>query len=323
MSDFAALLGQLDDSAKRAPREQGSENRRKRPRLGRDEVRKNDEPLPTDARELKIKLSFLCIGAQKAGTTWLHEMLHRIPELGLPSQKELHFWDWHRRKGLRWYSEQFPSYDANDGSIAYGEITPCYMTLPDRDVREIQKLFPKVRILFLARDLVDRAWSALTMELKNSVRGWEPGQFHGREDSMDPQTCNRIEQEADPERQTDSYFMERLKHSTHTKRSDYAGAVRKWLKHFPREQILILSYKDVGDDPKGLLTRVLAHLQVSNERDNPVPIEELKKRFNAGKAKPMRPSLRKKMESYLRPYAKAFNELLRELGYNWTLDEYD
>jgi hypothetical protein len=323
MSDFAALLSQLDQSAKRAPREQGSENRGKRPRRVRDELRKNDDSLPADARELKIKLSFLCIGAQKAGTTWLHEMMRKIPGLGLPSQKELHFWDWHRRKGLGWYSKQFPSYDANDGSIAYGEITPCYLTLRDRDVREIQKLFPKVRIVFLARDLVDRAWSALTMELENSVRGWEPGQFHGREESLDPQTRNRIEQEADPERQTDDYFMERLKHSTHTQRSDYAGGIRKWLEHFTQEQILILNYKNVGNDPKGLLTRILAHLQVSDELKNPLPIEELTKRFNAGQAKPIRPSLRKKMESYLRPYAKAFNELLRELGYKWTLDEYD
>lgn len=316
MSDFTSLLGQLDQSAKRAPREQGSEDRRKRPR--RDEVRKNDESLPADARELKIKISFLCIGAQKAGTTWLHEMLRKIPGLGLPSQKELHFWDWHRRKGLGWYSRQFPP-SAN----AYGEITPCYMALPDRDIREIQKLFPKVRILFLARDLVDRAWSALTMELRNHARGWDPGQFRGREESLDPQTRNRIEQESDPERQTDAYFMERLKHSTHTQRSDYAGAIRKWLEHFPKDQFLIVNYKDVADDPKGLLIGVLAHIQVSEQLVDQLPMEELTQKINAGQMKPIRPSLRNKMENYLRPYAKAFNELLRELGYSWTLDAYD
>jgi hypothetical protein len=37
--------------------------------------------------------TFLGIGAQKAGTTWLHRMLSLHPDIGMPEQKELHFWD--------------------------------------------------------------------------------------------------------------------------------------------------------------------------------------------------------------------------------------
>ena len=37
--------------------------------------------------------SFLVIGAQKAGTTWLHQKLAQHPELWLPPEKELHYWD--------------------------------------------------------------------------------------------------------------------------------------------------------------------------------------------------------------------------------------
>ena len=36
---------------------------------------------------------FLCIGAQKAGTTWLHENLNKHPDIGLPDVKELHYFD--------------------------------------------------------------------------------------------------------------------------------------------------------------------------------------------------------------------------------------
>lgn len=36
---------------------------------------------------------FLGIGAQKSGTTWLHQMLRRHPEVWLPPEKELHFLD--------------------------------------------------------------------------------------------------------------------------------------------------------------------------------------------------------------------------------------
>jgi hypothetical protein len=37
--------------------------------------------------------SFLCIGAQKAGTTWLFEQLIRHPRVWMPPVKELHYFD--------------------------------------------------------------------------------------------------------------------------------------------------------------------------------------------------------------------------------------
>ncbi|MBL0373213.1 sulfotransferase [Rhizobium sp. KVB221] len=37
--------------------------------------------------------NFICIGAQKAGTSWLYQMLIQHPDLWLPPLKELHFFD--------------------------------------------------------------------------------------------------------------------------------------------------------------------------------------------------------------------------------------
>ncbi|AHY47256.1 Sulfotransferase family [Rubrobacter radiotolerans] len=39
---------------------------------------------------------FLCIGAQKSGTTWLARVLGRHPEVWMPPFKELHYFDWCR-----------------------------------------------------------------------------------------------------------------------------------------------------------------------------------------------------------------------------------
>jgi hypothetical protein len=36
---------------------------------------------------------FLVIGAQRAGTTWLHRVLSQHPRLWLPPVKELHYFD--------------------------------------------------------------------------------------------------------------------------------------------------------------------------------------------------------------------------------------
>ena len=42
-------------------------------------------------------LDFLCIGAQKAGTSWLHSQLVRHPQVAFPAGKEAHYWDWVQR----------------------------------------------------------------------------------------------------------------------------------------------------------------------------------------------------------------------------------
>jgi hypothetical protein len=103
MSDFAKLLGNLKNTAKKA-----SASSSKRSRLDEDPENKNDHhdnydkhgrvskkskvqlvekqitAMPKDVNQLSIKLSFLGIGAQKAGTSWLHQMLGFHENLSLP-----------------------------------------------------------------------------------------------------------------------------------------------------------------------------------------------------------------------------------------------
>lgn len=333
MSDFASLLSELDKSAKTKKATSKNNKRvnptefRKRSQTSEGEgqsdsgSRKRQRRKPHDASELTIQLSFLCIGAQKAGTSWLHEMLQNIPSLGLPKQKEVHFWDWNRARGLSWYSRQFPT----GQKLLYGEITPCYMTLSDQDIQEIHALFPNLRIVFVARNLVDRAWSALTMELRNNAQGMQAGQFALNENSsLDAVTRNRVDKESDPDKQTNEYYMNRLEHSTHSQRNDYAKALRQWLECFSPEQILILNYDEISSNPKGTIRRVLEHIGADGEAVSNLSMEKLTQKVNtATKPRPIRPSLRKQMEAYLRLQAKEFNKLLQELGYDWTLDEYE
>lgn len=39
---------------------------------------------------------FYCLGAARSGTTWLHDVLSQHPEISIPPQKEVHYWDWIR-----------------------------------------------------------------------------------------------------------------------------------------------------------------------------------------------------------------------------------
>ena len=53
--------------------------------------------------------TFFCVGAQKAGTTALHEVLVTWPEISMPSRKETHFFsnDEIYAHGIRYYDSRF------------------------------------------------------------------------------------------------------------------------------------------------------------------------------------------------------------------------
>lgn len=168
------------------------------------------------------------------------------------------------------------------------------------------------------------------MELRNSVRGMQAGEFAGTGDDpiMDKLTNERYLHDADPSQYDDSYFMERLMHTTHRSRSDYASAIRKWLEYFPKEQILLLNYDDISRRPRDLLTEILSFIGVGDvETRDFINDDELATHFNAAPTESkmnqsIRPSLLKKMECYLSKYTKNFNDVLEELGYSWRVNDY-
>lgn len=327
MSDFASLLGTFEETVAKV--KDISPSKREKEDLGKS-ARSNDVEEPTsrkrrriqDVSQLTVQVSFLGIGAQKAGTSWLHEMLRKHPDLRLPLQKEIHFWDWpkNRREGLGWYSDQFPP--GPDDKLR-GEITPCYCALSEEDICEIKDIFPHVKIIFIARNIVDRAYSALVMELRNAVRGIPAGNF-AIQDNVSQKDLEKFERDAHPSKYSDEYFMDRLKHATYRERNDYAKAVRSWLKHIPEKNLLILNYDDISSKPKQVLEDVCNHLGVEVQPLlDSLTTGELTSRVNATlhneKGASLRPSLRRKMESYLNPLTKEFNALLTELNHSWRL----
>ncbi|MBU2482884.1 MAG: sulfotransferase, partial [Proteobacteria bacterium] len=75
------------------------------------------------------KPDFLIIGAQKAGTTTLHDWLITQSQLSLPNIKETHFFSKENRfeKGYNWYIKQF---DMTSDKKIIGEVDPDYIFMP-------------------------------------------------------------------------------------------------------------------------------------------------------------------------------------------------
>lgn len=115
--------------------------------------------------------TFLVIGAQKCGTTWLAEVLRQHEDVFLVPEKELHYYDDRTRhaRGLRWYLAHFTDGAA---SLAIGEATPNYLwtraTPLERELHhvsvdipaKVRADLPDLKLLVCLRDPVDRAVSA-------------------------------------------------------------------------------------------------------------------------------------------------------------------
>lgn len=148
---------------------------------------------------------FVGVGAQKAGTTWLHDQLARHPEIGLPARKELHYFDSigltrsgqrfgrhflaarnaienDHKERLRQLIDMFEIYIAGDelyreyleqsrqdGTKIVGEITPAYSTLSRRGFKSMDKILAP-RVIFIMRDPFQRYWSMVRMMEPNDER---------------------------------------------------------------------------------------------------------------------------------------------------------
>ena len=110
------------------------------------------------------KPSFLCIGAQRCGTTRLHRILSEHPEIEMTKtgvgdfDKEIHYFNrFVLEKPLKWYENHFSDLNVS------GEITPAYSALPEASVKSIKKYLPNAKILFIVRNPLDRIWSQIRM----------------------------------------------------------------------------------------------------------------------------------------------------------------
>jgi hypothetical protein len=182
--------------------------------------------------------SFLIIGAEKAGTTWLHDVLRAHPGVFLPDVKEVHCFnrfdsngreiDNFNRRGLDWYERQFAS--AEPGMPA-GEATPMYLCDPEAPAR-IRQTLPDARFIVILRDPVSRAWSHYRMA----------------------RAKRHIDADLDTLIDTaDARFLGR---------GLYGQQLARWFDLFPRDRFLVLFFEEVMAHPQPALERIADWLGV-------------------------------------------------------------
>jgi len=116
-------------------------------------------------------IDFLCIGAQKSGTTFITNAFRNHPDIQLPQTKEMYFFSskgeykstpnysqCNADKDLDWYKQQFVRDQRKTG-----EISTNYIFDPASAIR-IKQAFPDIKIFSILRNPIERAFSQYNME---------------------------------------------------------------------------------------------------------------------------------------------------------------
>lgn len=188
--------------------------------------------------------TFIGIGAQKCASSWLHRIAGVHPEVGVSREKEVDFFSYKYDHGYQWYEDRFRHCT---GCRAIGEASPSYLCDPRVPVR-VRRYAPAMRIIVSLRDPVDRALSNHRHEVRvGHVRG-------------------------------DLSFSAGLENNPmYIDQGRYATHLRRWFRHFPSGQIMVVLMEDIAEDPMRVAQSLYRFLGVDpsfvppeiQRRDNP------------------------------------------------------
>jgi hypothetical protein len=195
-------------------------------------------------------VNFLHVGPGKTGSTWLHEVLIRHPEVYLTEAKDLYFFSRCYDRGLGWYQAQF--HGARPEHKIVGEISPDYLACDKAPERIRECLGPDVRFMVTLREPAERAFSAYLHMRKHGLA--EPS--------------FRLTAEAYPELMIEE--------------NRYATQLRRYTSTFGRDAVHVAVFDDLQADPQAFVDGVTGMLGIAPRAIDP---ELLKARLPASKAR--------------------------------------
>ncbi|WP_139982504.1 sulfotransferase family protein [Nocardioides litoris] len=209
---------------------------------------------------------FLIIGAPKAGTTALHAALTQHPDAFLTRPKEPKFWlcddappphwsgpgDRHSQQEWIWRSQQYAALfaEARDDQVR-GESTPFYLWSRGAH-RRIGEALPDVRLIAVVRDPVDRAYS-------NWMHLWSDG--------LEPEPTFRRAFDLQDERVARGWAP----FWRYRELGMYGEQLEHLLQHVPAEQVLVMRYRDLVDEPGAAVDRACRFLGIREGLVSQIP----------------------------------------------------
>ena len=222
---------------------------------------------------------FLCIGAQKAGTSWLNNVLLEHPQVFMPPINELHFFDRldnataplrprqinlakkaikrEQAKGsngdpdyIRYLNDiiSFPTANLDWYMAAYS--WPVGEGVKKGDITPAYLEIDERHVRY-ARDLLGPVKIILIVRrpldrILSQLRMWAT-------------RTTRTDVPQDEKEWMDLF----LEMTGKTNRGSYSSGLALWRAHFGAENMLVLPYGDMKTDPRGMIDRIEDHIGVS------------------------------------------------------------
>lgn len=235
------------------------------------------------------------LGAQKCGTTSLHGYLVQHPGVIAPLRKEVHYFDVNYGRGERWYRAHFGRTGEPGLNL---DSSPYYLFHPLVPQR-LAALLPGAKLIVLLRDPVRRAYSHYWHERD---RGREPLSFEDAIAAEPERTAKAAEQLARGEIESSDAHRS----YSYLARGRYAQQLERWFARFPREQLCVLRFESLAQEPLVVLNRTLGFVGLpALER------VQLEKR-NVGKYPPLAPATRERLQAVFEPENRRLEQLLGE-----------
>ena len=279
----------------------------------------------------QIRDFFVCIGAQKSGTTWLARVLSAHPELFMSPVKELHYFDhvgrltqhlserklrsrnrkflqrlltqWHRFAELRAQRSWYKTYLGGPVDDAW------YAALfRERDGKRFAgEATPEYAIIGEPgfRHLARLAPEArLLFIMRNPVtRAWSQALHHCRTTRRDAMRLGTRELIRIME---DAPNFEAL--------CDYAGTLETVARVFPAEQVMTMFYEDMHRDREAALQRVCGFIGIGFDAKT---LPELGRRFNRSQDVPLPDEMRKHLRERLGGQARRVKAIVGHVPPAW------
>lgn len=222
---------------------------------------------------------FLCIGAMKAGTTWLYHNVKHHPDVEMPPYKEIFYfhdvpswpvithivrgkrparrrrawwaltYSWPRNlRHTRWYlrylflprnDEWYASLFRREEGKVAGDITPTYARLSRRRVANVRNLLPDAKIIYMLRNPIKLVWSFAAMQFDRWGRGLANT---GREEIQ-------------------AFFEGGAGEAD----ANYLETLSVWEAFYPRDQFYVAFLDAVAEDPFAVLEGLYRFLGLETE----------------------------------------------------------
>lgn len=216
----------------------------------------------------RVKPTFIIIGVQKAGTSSLYKYLIQHPLIIAPKQKELHYFDSENSIKTNKYIELFPR-NYFKKRISF-EATPRYIYNPGT-AKKIHEFNPKIKLIVLLRNPVNRAYSAWNMYKQMALDPKLVAHFKSNEEqSSTDKSYSWFFKNKFPSfneivtAELNSNEFDNLIEPSIVRRGYYEDQIKEYFKYFNKSQFLFVDFNDLKENTLSVLNSVSSFLNISN-----------------------------------------------------------